>query len=607
MPNPRLEVGKPTQTHPASFTQFILPFAYRLECVGECAESRESGGPTSSPTVPLKAEVEQNATDAKANDESESANQKTQAGPSIAGGKTKEPQWMFRSICCCIPNLSGNAEIGKGCSCGSTQRLDGIKERLDYLTSETGNVLFERAKWFHLAVDEAGREQRFSSTFEVGVHGKPICVVVDSVQLVLFEFPEGINDSQKADKPIMLQIGFLILETRFKRGQEVSLHHLCNFNELFRYIDKPWPEHFDEIVHGSDKFIEHTQLHKLHRSEGGNRGERYQTGGLEEQFYGKMHRFLTLYRISWGGRNFKISGLEEDSMSRRDQKNVFPDNRAFVWTCAIAARGELRRITGDGHWAKFLNVDQMSPCYSGASTITRFEEEWLKKRTYRRWAHYGTLYGFTSHSGAMLGYGNRNPPTHMHFKQMYLDQILLLLYLRSGLFRFSAMLNEMTSEAQSLTSSGNGKAEWERKFIKTRWEFTVFTNLYQFPMLSNQQQSLEMYSMTRENMEVKELFEEVQEEIHNSHDYLQQKNSRNQAEIVQKLTWIATIFIPATFVTSFLGMDQEWAKPLTPVVGQWIAEAPYPHVLLFFVTVIISLIGYTVIANYLKRDSDRTE
>ena len=69
--------------------------------------------------------------------------------------------------------------------------------------------------------------------------------------------------------------------------------------------------------------------------------------------------------------------------------------------------------------------------------------EWAAERTYRRWAHYGTLYGYTYHSGTMLSGPSYEPPTCQHFKEFYFEQALLMLYIRVGLFRFSKELTSL--------------------------------------------------------------------------------------------------------------------------------------------------------------------
>jgi len=153
--------------------------------------------------------------------------------------------------------------------------------------------------------------------------------------------------------------------------------------------------------------------------------------------------------------------------------------------------------------------------------ITKFEQQRVEERTYHRWEEDGTFYGFNYHCGAMLGPPLNEPdgpPLWKHFGDMYFDQILLLLYLRVGSFRFSRRLSRISAEAQDSMTLGNsntdnGFEKWRDDFQRLRWSFALFTNLYEFPLLSNQQQSIEMYELARKHMDVEEFFRKIQEEI----------------------------------------------------------------------------------------------
>ncbi|MGH8491349.1 MAG: hypothetical protein ACREXS_21440 [Gammaproteobacteria bacterium] len=105
--------------------------------------------------------------------------------------------------------------------------------------------------------------------------------------------------------------------------------------------------------------------------------------------------------------------------------------------------------------------------------------------------------------------------------------------------------------------SGHAKnnKEWLEQFQQLRWAFMHFTNLYQFPLISNQQQGIEMYALARKVMDVDEFYREVKEEIHNANDYL-------TAKTTMKLTEVATIVLPIVLASSLLGMNvfsgNEW-------------------------------------------------
>ena len=233
-----------------------------------------------------------------------------------------------------------------------------------------------------------------------------------------------------------------------------------------------------------------------------------------------------------------------------------------------------------GHWVKLLNVDLPGSTPFGTHQCREFEREWARDRTYKRWEEWGTFYGFSYHSGAMLGPTMINkdhpekdpePPLWRHFGQMYFDQILLILYIRVVLFRFSTQLSLISAEARD---AGRGRwEEWGEEFERLRWNFALFTNLYQFPLLSNQQQGLEMYALARKGMDVDQLFLEVQQEVQGTNDYLMQRRSQDQARVSNelartstRLSILASFGLPVALALSFLGMS------IVPINGDWLVD-----------------------------------
>jgi hypothetical protein len=248
-----------------------------------------------------------------------------------------------------------------------------------------------------------------------------------------------------------------------------------------------------------------------------------------------------LFPESWGkeARDW-IGGEAEASKDENRGWIVYADNRAFVWTCALLEKsgetlretfneGELR-ASNFGHWIKLLNMDRPGSQPQETHRSMEFERTWAEEHTYKRWEEWGTFYGFSYHSGAMIGpplNEPHGPPLWKHFGQMYFDQMLLLLYLRVSLFRSSTKLNKISRKARDQGREA-GLEQWRKEFQALRWDFALFTNLYQFSLLSNQQQGLEIYSLARQAMDVDELFEEVQKEIHSSHEYRLYRSSKNR-------------------------------------------------------------------------------
>lgn len=457
--------------------------------------------------------------------------------------------------------------------CGSKD--EDHRWRREYLTRETEAILFENAKWFRLHQFRDGKDDigpEFRPKFTIQVNGKKIAASLSAPLLVLFECPPD-NPSGKSEMSgDILQVGFLVVEIFFADHQKeaVMLDDLLKINELFRYFGSPFKAHYEDRELGN--FLQPDPF-ELSLTKSGD--QKLDLEGDENRYYGRWWQLVDEVSIDGKWKIERATYTEHpvtDCVPNRPEtateqieaktrtaehvvtatepaRNTYPDNRAFVWTCAILPLGaehlwqtltkEHWKASHYGHWIKLLNVD-----YPGDKTTdelrrtTAFEREWAEKHTHHRWEELGTYYGFTPHSGAALAPRFDDPPIWQHFRQMYFDQVLLLLYVRVVLFRFSARLAEISRDARN---SGRATETWIEGFQHLRWQFTLFTNLYQFPLLSNQQQGVELYSLARECMEIDDLVREVQEQIHNSHDYLAQQLEQNQTRQIVSLTSEAAI------------------------------------------------------------------
>jgi len=115
-------------------------------------------------------------------------------------------------------------------------------------------------------------------------------------------------------------------------------------------------------------------------------------------------------------------------------------------------------------------------------------------------------------------------------------------------------LNRISAEALE-KKIGDDTTGWLEDFQRLRESFTLFTNLYQFPFLSNQQQAIEMYTLARKHMDIDDLFKEIQQEVNSNHEYLSIKQATRQTDTTTRLTVVATIGFVLAMATGFLGMN----------------------------------------------------
>jgi hypothetical protein len=425
----------------------------------------------------------------------------------------------------------------------SGARLEGASDRRSYLTKETSTILFDKSIW--LEADSWGSWQEHKETI---VRGRQLTLGMSRPRIVLFHRTDGANKIQvSSSNP--LQTGFLILEIYYPDGQTVTLEDHLMVNELFKYCRRPYAKHSND--NPKEGYCYYSFISKLWIPD----------STLPRYLYeDRWIQWIDQAHLKIDGQDYRLQ-LED----RADNGWLpYADDRTFVWSCAIMANGASklfsrfpdadRQAAKLGHWIKLLNVDKPSLTTRMTHHETAFNSKWAEERTYQRWEEYGTFYGFSYHSGAMIGPPSPDPPLWRHFGTMYFDQILLLFYIRVTLFRFSGMLCQISNNVTEAFKSKDID-RWLNNFQSLRGKFSIFTNLYQFPLISNQQQGLEMYSIARRVLDVQGLFEETQSKIHNSHDFFSQYISYRQSTTTTRLTVVATVGLIITFFLAILGID----------------------------------------------------
>lgn len=474
-----------------------------------------------------------------------------------------------------------------------------------YLTEETANVLFNRAKWLEL--EDGGYTHLKTFKIKQGKddegNDRACEVRCRPPRLVLFEWPDEQRIPEKSDNgktdSDLLQTGMLIVELYFdsETKQDVFFEDLLWLNELFRYWQKPYPEHDQPDSKGSPS--------------------KYMDFFKSTNFITDVDSYLTrwtklLEQPVWLGD--KYIRLIPD-LNGNDWR-IHVDSRAYVWTAAVLDNGgnslrDFFNMPGApacrfGHWIKLLNVDKPGKSELSTHGSSQFERTWADQHTYKRWEECGTFYGYNYHCGAMLTTPEEitEMPLCRHFRELYLDQTLLLLYLRVTLFRFSTALHELSVEARKET--GHDKMdEWIEKIQKLRWPFSLFTNLYQYPLLSNHQQSLEMYSIARDAMDVDDLFREVQQEIHGCEEYLASRQMEKMTKLTARLTAVAAFAAVLALVHGFPPfMDSVWkldfSKPSGPVTLSYLGLG-----LLFFGVICMVVYYSDELTKYFQRLADK--
>lgn len=461
--------------------------------------------------------------------------------------------------------------------------------RQRYLTPETSHVLFERALWLELrdAPHTHGQRRHRLPRDPESEQADTIEVRVAPARLLLFEWPDSERVSAASDDrvpaPDLLHTGFLIRDVDFVacEGRAPTLARQTQFNELFRWWQRPWEGY------GKDGWLDFMG-HAATDDEPALYLEPW-AELLDHPLVDRQGQSWRLFPAAWAERaRHRVPCLGAACPDERCQPTaheadwaIYPDTRAWVWTCATVARGghamapDLQLDALPREWVRFLNVDTQT-----RGDASDFEVRWAKEHTYDRWLHAGTLYGFCSHAGALLANADPGLPLHRHFAELYFDQTLLLLYLRATTLRVSRTLSAISSRARDAGSARS--PDFQEEFQRLREAFALFTNLYRFPLISHQQQGIELYLLARRSFDVEELFAEVQSEVHTTDEFLSGVTQVVHAATATRLTVVATVALGLG-----LGLDFLQVEPVSTLrdVAKWCA------VLLAGGTFFLALVG----------------
>lgn len=404
-------------------------------------------------------------------------------------------------------------------------------------------------------------------------------------------------------------------------------HELTQFNEVFRYLTPPFPSHVSTFTHAltdNELFLaegnkengeENSHTNESHLAANskiqdaqyikevtGSEGfrpfgdkEKHPLGDTFQQYLGRwltllnlpiqenkqMFRLATPQQLANTAKASGLLGIEADKNAEEASLFFYPDNRAFVRSYQEAESAPISSLpltcsTDEkkpkeytSSWVNLVNVDK--PPEHIYDLASPYEQEWIIPRTYTRWEKFNTLYGFSYHSAVMLCEPCSDPPLAQHFSNQYMDISLLLLYVRVSLFKFSHELNTTTQKAIE-----NG--DWAHSiedFTQLRSTFAAFVNLYRFPLISNQQQAIEMYSKQREIMDIDEMFKEIESEISTTHEFLElQSNSDIQKDTVQLNRTVLFVGLLGVIATLFtINTEVNFFKKLTEKAS--LAESQY--------------------------------
>lgn len=466
-----------------------------------------------------------------------------------------------------------------------------------YFSEETSDSLYEFSRRFRLSGDREDRVWRTAdwrssaSPHKEGTEPRTIRTEFEYPQVVLFEWPTAISRAKEkreaADdhsRAHLLELGFLVLRTRLigvgnDPASFPTLDDQLLFNERFRYLRGDhsgwwksdnavagvWPSLLGEAANAPS-----TRCCTMAESWGRELFEGW--SGLLRIPLECDEEFFRLFPGEW--EDGACQWLQGENASWQSWI-AYPDHRAFTWTAVVldeddsAIKPEQLQLAEQfSTWRRLLNVDEGDR--RGESALpSKFDLDWTRDRTFYRWASGGTYYGFCGHAGAMLIRFGSKAPAHLVsvFETIYLDMQLLLLYDRSIAFSLSGRLARLARERWTGIPRP-ADDERQREDANLRDALDYFSNVYRFPLISNQQQAIELYTIARRALDVDVLVAEVETKVRAWDDNLEAEATmeagKQQVELAQTAVRLTT-------VATLLGASVA-AGPLAYVLGDYLIK-----------------------------------
>ncbi|GEM_PF-6837925 len=210
-----------------------------------------------------------------------------------------------------------------------------------------------------------------------------------------------------------------------------------------------------------------------------------------------------------------------------------------------------------------------------------FSREELEKGSYPRFAEWGSFYSVSSHSFVYCGIAGRyamNPIHSDHMARPYRRMFLLAFFYQTALESFSRDIAQLTRDIPL-----DDLARFNRKLKPLRQKFIRFANGLWFDEVTPQIQGIELFAMMRERLRLRDIYEEIKEEIEVSDDYMREQALTELSQRTAKLTGIASRVAIGALALALVALCMQfidvfepkwlWARDLVGREAEWMHRA----------------------------------
>jgi len=242
------------------------------------------------------------------------------------------------------------------------------------------------------------------------------------------------------------------------------------------------------------------------------------------------------------------------------------DERMIVYTYVAVDPAELPEnyIRSEAYQvflSRLLYVDRGGQGYRYEPAFTRGA---MQRQLYRRWAHQGTYYGFTSYSNITVTFGSFDCDEHqlregflIHrmFTTRYYLMALVALFYRATLLDFSERTALVSKQLYLDQEDGRFALENIRLANDLRGDFLHFSNYWHFDELANKDEEIEHFSMQCREYRILHMKAEIEEEIEKLNASLHTYHQFRNTEAVNRLAVLSLMLGAGAVVTGFFGMN----------------------------------------------------
>ncbi len=242
------------------------------------------------------------------------------------------------------------------------------------------------------------------------------------------------------------------------------------------------------------------------------------------------------------------------------------DERMIVYTyLALDPRGlpdGWRNSTAHEQFvSRVLYVDRWA---AGFRYDPEFIRQQMDRHLYRRWAHEGTYYGFTSYSNITVTFGEFDCGDHelregflVHrmFDSRHYVMLLIALFYRATLLEFAERV-ALVSRRLYLDLEDNRLSSESVEFAnRLRSDFLTFYNYWHFDEVANKDEESEHFIKQCDAFNVFPLLENTDHEVVRLSSTLSEYYQARSGEAVNRLAMISMILGAGAVFTGYFGMN----------------------------------------------------